>query len=143
MPLNDPYALPFAPTDRPAMQRACKQFHDEYQPILHKVETHLHQMTQKTDPVYAQAYKPWLKALCDICTGVFLLSKGIPLPDPAALLDALRMFSFDSTLQLLHDLCISCKLVLEKEWTKKFRRDIDIMLFAAANLQQQQQGITR
>lgn len=129
-------------TDRKSAKAACNEFLVEYQPILTKVDQHLQEMIENTQPVYAQAYKPWLKALRDICMGVFLMSKGIPLPDPQALVGALKTFSFESTLQLLHDLCISSKLSLKAEWIRKFREDIDTMLFAAAILNQPKHGMS-
>ena len=118
--------------DTQAIRRACKDFLEEYQPILNRVDKHLQHMMENTEPTYAKAYRPWLNGLRDICKGIYLLSKGIPLPDPEALLDALKMFSFESTIQLLHDICVSCKLKLQNDWVLKFRKDIDTMLFAAA-----------
>ncbi len=134
METDDTVALPFLPTDKQAIKQACKNFIEEYQPILTQVETHLKQLMENTEPHYAQAYKPWLKGVRDLCMGVFLMSKSIPVPDPAALLDALKMFSFEGALQLLNDVCIICKIAIKSDWINKFRKDIDIMLFAAANL---------
>ncbi|MBY0408239.1 MAG: hypothetical protein K2Q01_11150 [Rickettsiales bacterium] len=130
-------------SDKQSAKRVCKQFLDDYQPILVKIDDHLQKMIDKTLPTYAPAYQPWLKALRDICTGVFLMSKGIALPDPMGLVEALKMFTFESTLQLLNDLCDSCKLKLKAEWIRKFREDIDKVLFAAATLNQQQPSIER
>lgn len=138
MPQNND--TPFASDDRQAIKNACKKFHDDYQPILTRLDIHLEQMIRSTKPPYAQAYQPWLKSLREIGKGILLMSKGIPLPDPAALIDALKMFCFDSTLQFLSDLCITCKLALKTDWITQFRKDIDTMLFAVAALQRAQQN---
>ncbi len=138
---NDLQISPFALTDRDAARQACKDFIQEYHPILSQVDNQLEKIMTQTEPLYAQAYKPWLKGLRDMCAGIFLMSKGIPLPDPAALVDALKMFCFDSTLKLLSDLCDSCKLAMKPEWIIQFRKDIDTMLFAAATLNRNQHAL--
>jgi len=135
---QDKPVLQLSADDSQALRQACKDFLEEYQPTLNKVENHLKKMMENTEPTYAQAYSPWLKGLRDICMGIYMLSKAIPLPDPAALLDALKMFSFESTIQLLHDICMSCKIKLQNDWIKKFHKDIETMLFAAATLTNKQ-----
>ena len=125
---------PFKQDDRQNAKNACVQFINEYHPILSTAETYLQNMIDNTEPAYAQAYKPWLKELRDLCVGVYMMSKDIPLKNPQSLLDALEMFTFDSALQLLHDVCITCKLQLKKDWLAKLREDINNMLFAAAVL---------
>lgn len=130
---------PFANNDRQSARNACVQFINEYHPILSTAESYLQNMIEQTEPTFAQAYKPWLKGLHDLCVGVYLLSKGIPLKNPQSLLEALKMFTFESTLQFLHDVCISCKLKLQGDWLRKFRQDIDNILFAAAVLSRGQE----
>jgi len=110
------------------------EFINEYHPVLSTLETYLQNMIDKTEPTFAQAYKPRLKGLKDLCVGVYLMSKGIALQNPQSLLDALKMFTFESALQFLSDLSVNCKLALKADWVKKFRQDIDTMLFAAAIL---------
>lgn len=122
--------------------QASRRFLNDYQPVLEQVSGHLQQMMENTDPAYAKAYSPWLSGLRDLCRGVYILSRGLPLPDPAALMDALHMFRFDSTLLLLQDLCISARIALKADWISAFRRDIDSLLFAAA-AQYRQQGHAR
>ena len=119
--------------------RAFGQFIIKYQTILESAEDYLDGVIEKTAPAYAEAYKPWGNALHELLTGTYLISRKIPLPDVAAFMETLRMFSFDSTIKFLCDICKLCGIQLHENWEKEFREHIDKLLFAIANLSRQQQ----
>lgn len=123
---------------KPSLKEACQAFLNEHHNMLSTVEGYLKDMIDKTEPNFANAYKPWLKGLHELCVGVYLCSKNIPLPNPQQFLESLKMFTFDGALQFLSDICESCKIKLKTDWQKRFQQDIDRVLFAASNLNRQQ-----
>lgn len=132
---------PFAHNDKASARNACTAFINEYHGLLSDVEAYLKNLIETTEPKFAQAYKPWLNSLHDMCVGVYLLAKGIPLKRPQSLIDALKMFTFESSLKFLEDACSICKIPLKKDWLQKFRQDINTVLFAVAVLNRgQSQG---
>lgn len=110
-----------------------------YQPALVGVEHYLHQAMHDMEPTFAEAYRPWQNALHDLFTGIYLTAKKIPLPDPEKFMEALRLFSFDSAIRFLHDICISCKMKMQANWSERFREHIDMLLFAA-NILERERG---
>ncbi len=136
------------PTDGEDIEGAHRVFEEFlvlYQPALLSVERYLETVIEEIGPDYADAYRPWHKGLHDLFQGVYLMAKKIPLPDPEAFADALRMFSFDSAVRFLWDLCISCKLALQSDWVERFREHIDMLLFSLSilNRHQQQPSLAR
>jgi hypothetical protein len=131
---------PLSGDDREGAQRVFEEFLVLYQPALSSVQHYLERVIFEA-PDYADAYKPWHKALQDLFQGVYLTAKRIPLPDPDAFLEALRMFSFQSAIQFLCDLCISCRLALQRDWAKHFHEHINMLLFSQAILAQKQQPL--
>lgn len=108
-------------------RRFLEEFLILYQPVLIRVEHHLEKLIQDAGP-YADAYRPWRKAVHQVFRGVYLLAKGIPVPDLDSFIDAVRMFSFDSAAQLIGDLCISSKMALKNDWAERFREHINQLL---------------
>src|SRR5437763_365397 len=125
--MGEHYAIisPSGEDDQEGARRVFEQFLIIYQPTLTRLEQHLEGLIETTEPAFAQAYEPWHKALQDLFRGVYMVAKKVPLPDPEAFIDALRMFTFESAIQFLNDLCISCKMVLHQDWVKTFREHIN------------------
>jgi hypothetical protein len=115
-----------------------EQFIIIYQPVLQNAEDYLEDIIEKTAPAYAEAYKPWKNAIHELIKGTFLISRKIPLPDKQVFMEALQMFSFDSAIQFLRDICKLCSIKLNMSWEKEFREHINQLLFAMANLNRQQ-----
>lgn len=130
---------PMNEDDTEGAQRVFEEFLVLYQPALTHIEHFLEHVMEDAGPDYADAYKPWHKALHDLFRGVYLVAKKIPLPDPEAFTEALRMFSFDSAIQFLSDVCLSCRLSLQNDWGQRFREHINILLFSVSILNRQQQ----
>jgi len=126
--------------DTEGAKRVFEQFFILYQPALTRVEHYLEHVIDQMEPAYAEAYRPWHKALRDLSQCFYLAARKIPLPDPESFMDALRMFSFDSAVEFLKDLCISCQLVLDKDWAQHFREHIDMLLFSLTILNRKQQN---
>lgn len=105
-----------------------------YESVVHVLDSHLQDMVDHLQPPFADAYKPWQEALKDLFDGVQSLARGQPLPHPDMFREALNMFSFDGALQFLSDLCLCLRLTAQGEWLKRFRDDINILLFSAAIL---------
>lgn len=125
--------------DTEGAQRVFEQFLVIYQPVLIRVEYYLEEVIEQAGVNYAEAYKPWHVALHDLFKGVYLTAKNIPIPDKDRFIDALRTFSFDSAIQFLSDICISCKLRLPQDWVAKFREHINLLLFSLSILARNQQ----
>ncbi len=136
------FDIPRANDHQDNARRAFEQFFVSYQPMLKQAEDYLDEVIEKTDPIYGVAYVPWKNALHDLLTGAYLIIKKIPLPDKEAFMDALCMFSFDSTIEFLRDLFTLCQLQLKKDWEKEFREHIDRLLFAISTINQQHQYAT-
>lgn len=128
--------------DKEGAYRACREFLTIYQPILTRIEFYLEQVIEQAGPAYAEAYRPWHKSLQDLLHGAYLTARKIPLPDPDAFVEALRMFSFESAIQFLRDICASCQIVLQHDWKEHFRKHIDTLLFSVAILNRQQQAVS-
>jgi hypothetical protein len=108
--------------------RIFEQFLIDYQPVLTQVEDYLDEVIEKTNSTYRQAYMPWKDALHELISGVSLISKEIPLPNKETFMQALRMFSFESTITFLRDLCNICQLRLKNGWRKEFKEHINELL---------------
>lgn len=122
----------------------CIEFLNEHHSMLKTVESYLSDLVKKTEDTYSKAYEPWLKGIQDMCVGIFIVAKGMPLTQPSRLVEALKMFTFESALNFIDDMCKCCQLALKPERLKKFRQDIDRILFNIAHLQQGlSQGHTR
>ena len=130
---------PAGEDDQEGAERVFKDFLVLYQPTLIQVEHKLEGIIQNTEPEYADAYKPWHQALCDLVRGVYLIAKKVSLPNPDDFLDALRTFSFESAIQFLYDLGIRCKMALQPDWAQSFRKNIDILLFSISIINRNKQ----
>lgn len=119
--------------------RAFEEFLNAYKPVLVRVEDYLDEVIEKTDPAYVAGYIPWKNALHELITGAYLIARKIPLPNKENFMEALCLFSFDSAIKFLRDICNICQLQLKKNWEKEFHDHIDKLLFAIStqNLQQQ------
>lgn len=124
------------------MCRVSEQFLTDYQPVLARVENYLEEVIEKTDSAYKEAYIPWKNALHELLTGLYLITKKIPLPNKETFLESLHMFSFESTITFLRDICGICQLQLKNGWRKEFREHINQLLFSISTLNQQQQHST-
>ena len=120
-------------------ESAFESFLTLYHPLLSKIDHYLEHVMSEIGPTYARAYMPWHTALHDLCSGVFLISKKIPLPDTERFIEALKTFSFESAIQFLYDLCLSCRILLERDWIKKFQEHIHTLLFSMDVLNRQSQ----
>lgn len=136
---NSPIMPPTGEDDFKGAQRVFEEFFTSYKDTLTALEKYLDKIMAKTEPVFAEAYKPWRDAVHDLLRGVHLLAKNIPLPDPESFLDALRTFSFEGAIQFLRDLCASCKIALQPNWADIFHKQIDTLLFAFAILSRKNQ----
>ncbi len=125
---------PLGDGDVEGAKRFFKDFLSEYQPLFTKVDVYLGQLV-KTAPEYADAYLPWKRALQDLSRGVYFTVKNIPLPNLEKFLEALKMFTFEGAVHFIEDICADCKLALEREWSRRFREHIDMLLFAFVILQ--------
>lgn len=130
---------PMGEDDSEGAQRVFEEFLVLYQPTFAHIEYRLEHIIEEMQPAYADAYRPWHKALQDLFRGVYLIAKKIPLPDPEGFMDALRIFTFESAILFLQDLCVSSRLSLPRDWAQNFRKHIDMLLFSMAILNRQQQ----
>ena len=118
---------------------AFEDFLINYKPVLTKVEDYLEEVIEKTDPAFAKGYIPWKKALNELITGTYLIAKKIPLPNKEDFMESLFLFSFDSAIKFLRDICNICQLQLKRNWEKEFREHINRLLFTISTLEAQQQ----
>lgn len=120
----------FSPSDAESAKRMVETFVEVYQVTLIRIEQHLDDVIEDAGEHYAQGYKPWQKAVHDLVHGTFLLSKEVAKPDEEALSDALRVFSFDSSVMFLNDLCHSIGIRTERGWHEHFRNHIHMLMTA-------------
>lgn len=125
--------------DQEGARRVFDDFFHLYHPTLVRLEYKLYNIIEETEPVYANAYRPWQKALHILVRGIYMLAKRIPLPDIEDFRDALRMFSFDGAIQFLDDLTMRCRLSLHPEWAEQFREHIKLLLFSLSIIYKQRQ----
>ena len=129
---------PQGEADTEGAQRVFEEFLTLYEPTLVRIEFYLEEVIEQVDPAYAQAYRPWHKALHDLFHGVYLTSRDIPVPDSDSFIDALKMFSFDSAIRFLRDIGVSCRIGLQRSWSDQFHEHINLLLFSASILKQKQ-----
>jgi hypothetical protein len=135
---------PKSEEDTEGARRVFEEFLILYEPTLVRIEDYLEQVIEQAGPTYATAYRPWHKALRELLRGVYLTARNIPLPDPEAFIDAVKMFYFDSAIQFLRDICVNCRVVLQRDWMERFREHINFLLFSAAILgYRQEQTLSR
>src|SRR4051812_27961036 len=102
-----------------------------YQPAFLQVEHYLEKAMQEMAPVYAEAYRLWYKAAHDLIFGVLLMTNHRPLPDPESFMEAVRLYSFDSAIRFLQDICITSNFDTEADWSERFRENIDTLFSSA------------
>jgi hypothetical protein len=127
---------PTGEDDAEGARRVFEEFFSLYHPTLLRVEYYLEEVIDAAGG-YAQAYAPWQAALHNLVKGVYLTAKRIPLPDTQALTEALKIFTFESAILFLRDLCANCRIALTQDWPQRFREHINTLLFALAILQRQ------
>jgi hypothetical protein len=125
--------------DTEGAHRVFEEFLTIYEPTLVKIEYYLEEVIEQVGPTYAEAYRPWHKALNDLFHGVYLTSRDRPLPDSESFIDALKMFSFDSAIRFLKDIGVSCRVHMQRDWSEQFHEHINLLLFSASILQQKEQ----
>ena len=125
--------------DTEGAQRVFEQFLKLYQSTFIRVEYYLEDIIEHAGPAYAEAYQPWHDAIHSLFKGVYLQAKRIPIPDSEKFIDALKTFSFDGAIKFLQDLCINCKLKVNREWVARFREHIKLLLFSLSILQRDQE----
>lgn len=111
-------------------KRMAETFVEVYQVTLIRIEQHLDDVIEEAGEQYAEGYKPWQKAVHDLVHGTFLLSNEAAKPDEEALSDALRVFSFDSSVKFLGDLCGNIGINTERNWHERFRAHIHMLISA-------------
>ena len=109
-------------------KRAAETFVEVYQVTLIRIEEHLDTVIEDAGAEYADGYKPWQEAVHNLVHGTFLLSKETAKPDEELLSDALRVFSFESSTEFLHDLCTILGIKTEDNWQEKFRGHVHNLL---------------
>lgn len=124
-------------------QRTFEEFGILYRNDLTRIEAHLDRIIESAPTVFAEGYKPWRNALHDLLAGTYMMARNIPLPNVEGFMEALRMFSFDSSIHFLRDLCISCHIDVRTDWAKRFREHIDMLLFAFAVLHRPSPSLSR
>lgn len=129
--------------DKKGAERVFQDFLVVYQPVLTNIEGYLAKVVEEINPIYVGAYEPWLSGLRDLIRGAYLVAKRIPMPDPESFIDALHMFSFDSAIEFLKDICACCRINLAHDWGENFRKHIDMLLFSTAILYRQQTSPAR
>ncbi len=123
--------------------RVFEEFLLAYKPVLVRIEDYLDEVIEKTDPAYVAGYVPWKNALHELITGAYLIARKIPLPNRENFMEALCLFSFDSAIKFLRDICNICQLQIRKNWEKEFHDHIDKLLFTIATLNLQQHTQSR
>jgi hypothetical protein len=111
-------------------KRVAETFVEVFQVTLIRIEQHLDDVIEEAGEQYAEGYKPWQKAVHDLVHGTFLLSKEVVKPDRESLSDALRVFSFESSVNFLDDICISIGIRTERGWHEKFRDHVHMLITA-------------
>ena len=94
--------------------RAFEEFLITYKPVLTKVEDYLEEVIEKTNPAYVEGYIPWKNALHELIAGAYLIARKIPLPNKEDFMEALCLFSFDSAIKFIKDICNICHLQVKK-----------------------------
>jgi hypothetical protein len=111
-------------------KRMAETFVEVYQVTLIRIEQHLDDVIEEAGAQYAEGYKPWQQAVHDLVHGTFLLSKENVKPDKDTLSDALRVFSFESSVKFLDDLATSIGIRTERGWHERFRQHIHVLMSA-------------
>lgn len=130
---------PENPADVSGAYRVINEFHQKYSEDLLSAQHYLDRLVTTTALEYAEGYKPWLKALKDFIQGVHLMAKKIPLPDPKRFREALSIFSLESTINFVFDLCAAARRTLDRDWSETFRKNIIAVMAAIQIVAQQQQ----
>lgn len=111
-------------------KRMAETFVEVYQVTLIRIEQHLDDVIEEAGDQYAAGYKPWQQAIHDLVHGTFLLSKEVAKPDKDALSDALRVFSFESSVKFLDDMANAIGIRTTPGWHEKFRSHVHVLMSA-------------
>ena len=120
-------APPASAGDTSGAIRVFSEFLDEYEQILVSADQYLQNIMDQIGPEFAPAYRPWQKGVRDLLQGVFVVTRKLPVRNAKAFADALRLFSLDSAIAMLSDICISCKIALPRHWVAAFRKNIRVL----------------
>ena len=124
-------------TELPEARRMAESFVEVYQVTLIRIEQHLEDIIEGAGEEYAEGYEPWRKALHDLLSGSYLLAQETAMPDRNTLSEALRVFSFDSSIAFLKDLCSIVGIKTERGWSDRFRQHVHILMDALNILQRE------
>ena len=109
-------------------KRMAQTFVEVYQVTLIRIEQHLEDIIEDAGEQYAHGYLPWHEALHDLLNGTVLIAGEVQPADRDSFVEALRLFSFDSSARFLHDLCSSVGIRTDRGWNEKFRAHIDMLM---------------
>lgn len=137
--------VPRSADDHEGAIRTFKDFTRLYAGLIEQVSQHLDASLQEVPAQVAEAYMPWQNALKDLLQGSVAIAHKMKPKNPEAFFEALQIFSLDSAVQFIRDLCLSCKIRLGQEWDTLFKEQINTLLFAYSIVmrKQQQQSIVR
>ncbi|MEZ5691487.1 MAG: hypothetical protein R3D71_07475 [Rickettsiales bacterium] len=122
--------LPTHDVNIDTMYIVFEDFFDQYKLILTEAEQYLEKVIKNTDPHYINAYQTWRHAIHELLEGSETLSKKNNIENYEDFVEALHMFSFESTIKFLRDMCNMCDMRLKREWEKEFRERINQLLFS-------------
>ena len=122
-------------TELPEARRLAETFVEVYQVTLIRVEQHLEDIIDEAGEDYAAGYEPWRKALHDLLSGSYQLSKETAIPEKEVFEEALRVFSFDSSIAFLKDVCEIIGINTERGWSDRFRHHVQKLTDAMGVLQ--------
>lgn len=134
---------PSGETDTEGAYRTFEAFVDFYRPTLVVASEHLEGIVDNMPEKYAEAYRPWQHALNELLIGVYLVSRKIPLPNREVFEEALKVFTLESAVRFLRDLCLSCRIQMPRDWIDRFIRNIHMLLSSLSILNQQQAALAR
>lgn len=106
-------------SDTDGAQRVFTEFWNLYGAQLTSAEGYLLGVMEHSGS-YAEAYRPWCRALTDLIHGVYLAARRIPLPNVKAVREAMRIFSMKSAANMLRDAIVGACVPLAAGWAARF-----------------------
>lgn len=115
-----------------------QNFRNDYEGTFVRVEYYLKEVVENVPPYLASAYQSWYKAAHDLIRGVYCVTKEIPIAHAESLKDAIHLFTYDSAIQFLRDICISCGMRVNDDWCKALKENMHQLKTAFEMLVHQQ-----
>lgn len=115
-------------------RQLCINFINTYYPVFADVDPYLKEQINASETRCAEAYKHLREPLHELCVGIYQLTFKEGTPEKEGLMNAVNIFSLQSSAHFIYDICVTCETPLKHDWCQQFNQDILVIKNAISHL---------